>query len=303
LPAHQPHLDGDRESSSRVPGEAQAVLRSSLAALILVAGCATAQSGAVGSAADPPAPRLLLSTDAGEITIRLAPAAAPAAVERLVRLAREPLYRDEVVADPAAAREVGYFDGLGFDYAKPHVELRTASRAPAGLFEVAVEIDARALGLDGERLADYAAAMQALQEELIPAASRSSQTGGPSPGLAAWIEQWEATMRADFLVGVSRREVNEALGWRYRSGLASLPVVRGAVFLPSRSPEVATLALAIALADQPRRTGRETVVGHVESGLEVADKIALEPQLDPASRMYRPRHPVLIRSASILEGP
>ncbi len=244
-----------------------------------------------------------LDTEEGEITIQIYPSSAPAAVDRVLRLARGPLFRGEVLADPEAARAVGYFDGLAFDYAKPRLELRTASRAPAELFEVAVEIDAAALGLDRDRLRDPAAAMQVLQEELLPAASASSRTGGPSPRLADWIAQWEASLRPDFLVGVSRLEINEALGWRYRSGLASRPVVRGAVFLPSRSPGVASLALGIALADLPRRTGLETVIGHVESGLEVADRIALAPQLDPGSRFQRPRHPVRIRSAAILEDP
>jgi len=257
-------------------------------------------TAAAASGRPQPAPRLLLETEAGTISIRLAPAAAPESVARIVRLARGPIFRAEMLAEPESAREVGYFDGLTFDYTHPGVELRAACRAPAELFETPVEIDAAALGLDADRLADSAAAMRVLQEELFPAASRR---GLVSPLLAQWLDEWQATMRPEFLVGASRQQVNEALGWRYRSGLASRPVLRGAVFLPSRTPEAASLALGIALADLPRRTGRETVVGEVESGLEVAERIALAPLLDPGSRLYRPRQPVRILAASIVDGP
>lgn len=281
------------------PWARRARLRLAAAATLLLVGSLSAEAS-LASGRPVPVPRLLLETEAGAIVIRLAPAAAPESVARLVRLTRGPIFRDEVIADSESARGVGYFDGLAFDYTHPRVELRTAMRSPAELFEVAVEIDAVALGLDADRLADAAAAMRVLQEELFPAASRR---GLASPLLARWLEQWQATMRPDFLVGASRQEVNEALGWRYRPGLASRPVLRGAVFLPSRTPEAASLALGIALADLPRRTGKETVVGEVESGLEVAERIALAPLLDPGSRLYRPRQPVRILAASIVDGP
>jgi cyclophilin family peptidyl-prolyl cis-trans isomerase len=264
---------------------------------------ATRSTAAPDSAAPRLAPCLRLHTAEGAITIELAPEAAPRAVATIERLAREPIFDLDVVPDPDAARTTGYFDGQPFDYTKPQLELRLAGRTPAAAFTVPAELDAAAVGFDTQRVADAGEAMERLQMELLPARQRPSAERRATPRLDEWAARFEqGGYDPSFLIGTSRKELLEAIGYRFTDGLATRPAVRGAVALVPSSPTEATMTLAILLADHPRRTGRWVVVGHVVSGLDLADAIASRPLADAAMRDYRPFLPVVVDSAAVLAG-
>jgi cyclophilin family peptidyl-prolyl cis-trans isomerase len=266
-------------------------------ALALAASLGAA-AAAPPAPSDCPHPLLELSTEAGDVAIALDSAAAPRAVAEVVRLARGPLYDPRLTGH--AGEEVGYYDDLELDSVNPSIEVATSIRRPRELFLLDTEIDATALGLDEERIADRAAAMDVLQRELLPEHTRHKKRGGLHPRLTEWLETWFATYDPSFLVGVSRREIAEALGYVYQEGLASLPPVRGSVALRPASPTRSTPALSILLTDLPRRTGRWMVVGEVVEGLEVVDAISRRPLLgDRAQRLLRPIVPVVVESASL----
>ena len=246
---------------------------------------------------------LRLDTGAGAITLRLARAAAPAAISAIARLATNPIYDAGVVPRPAAASATGYFDGLAFDYTRPHLEIRLAAREPVAAFTVASELDAAALGLETTLVADAGEAMNAMQFDLLPALKRPNSTRQSTPTLVEWASRFEANgFDASFLVGKSRRELFEAIGYRFTSGLASLPATRGAVALVPASPAESVLSLAILLADHPTRTGRWVVVGQVASGLEVAEALSLAPHALPQAKDYRPLVPAFVLHAEVLSS-
>lgn len=66
-------------------------------------------------------PCLRLDTAGGPITLQFARAAAPGTIAAIERLAAGPIYDPGVVPRPEAARSTGYFDGLAFDYTRPHL--------------------------------------------------------------------------------------------------------------------------------------------------------------------------------------
>jgi cyclophilin family peptidyl-prolyl cis-trans isomerase len=273
--------------------------RASRIALAIALAASAPRPASAGGLASPPC--LRLETAEGAIVIELAPDAAPSAVATILRLAEGPIYDLARLPNPDAARATGFFDGQPFDYAKPRLELRLSGRAPAAAFAVPAELDAAALGLDREKVADAGEAMDRLQMELLPARQRPTAERRATPRLEEWAERFEkGGYDPSFLIGTSREELLEAIGYRFTDGLATRPAVRGAVALVPSSPTEATMTLSILLADHPRRTGRWVVVGRVVSGLELADEIASRPLADAAMRDYRPFQPVVVDTAEPL---
>lgn len=274
-----------------------------LARLALATVALATPAAASDPATFPFPPCLRLETAEGAILIELAPDAAPAAVAAIGRLARGPIYDAAVLPNPDAAQGTGYFDGQPFDFAKPKLELRLAGRAPAAAFAVSAELDAAAVGLDEQLVADAGEAMDRLQMELLPARKRPTSERRATPRLEEWAERLEqGGYDPSFLVGTSRKELLEAIGYRFTDGLATRPAVRGAVALVPSSPTEATMTLAILLADHPRRTGRWVVVGHVVSGLELADEIASRPLASVETRNYRPLVPVTVERGIVVDS-
>jgi cyclophilin family peptidyl-prolyl cis-trans isomerase len=262
---------------------------------LVVAAAWPAGAGTARGATPPsgPDPCLHLTTGAGDIVIRFSRAAAPRAVAAIEKLARGPLYDARVLPHPEAAEKTGYFDGMSFDYARPHLELRLPVRVPAKAFTVEAELDAHALGLDARKVADRGEAMNKFQFEL--GGGLDEESGNPrvtTPTLDAWVKRYKTDYDPSFLIGKSYQELNEAIGYRYESDLSSLPANKGAVALVPVSPTEAELSLTILLVDHPIRTGRWVVVGTVVQGLDVADAISARPLAAPALRDYRPRFPV-----------
>lgn len=222
--------------------------------------------------------RVLVSTERGDLTLVLDEAAAPQALAAL---------RQAFASDAYA--------GVAIGWVRPHTEIRTG--VPKDAVLLPSELDARALGLHEMRIEDAGAAMNAIQFELEPAFVRAGAEA--TPQLREWIGTWRQHFDAAFLVGVSRQQINEALGYRYREGYATRPARRGSVALVPDQPGSTTLALAILLRDQPKRDGAWVVIGQVESGLELAQSLSIAPRLHP--KFFEPKDPVRITRTEVIE--
>jgi cyclophilin family peptidyl-prolyl cis-trans isomerase len=217
-------------------------------------------------------PRLRIETQLGAISVELLVDAAPRSVAELSALVREGL--------PYA--------GATFSYTRPHQEVRLKTTRPAGAeaLSIPTQLDAAALGLEGERVESRGQAMDVLQRELIDAFARGGKQREPGSPLSHWLDTWYRTRDAGFLVGTSRRAINEALGHRYESGLASRAPLRGMVALQPASPTRSSLDLAFLLNDMPIRKGRWMVIGRVTEGLDVVEAISRRPRV-PGPRGFR----------------
>lgn len=224
--------------------------------------------------------RVQFDTDQGPLLLVFDPASAPQAVAAL---------RQSFAAED--------WNGVPILWVRPHTEIRTG--LPRNALPLASELSAEPLGLGAIRIEDAGAAMNTIQFELEPAFARAGAAA--STQLAAWIAEWRAHFDANFLVGMTRQQINEALGYRYAPGHATRPMRRGSVALVAAEPGSTSLALAILLRDQPRRDGCWVVVGRVESGLDLVDRLSIAPRLHPKS--FEPAQPARISRTSITSAP
>lgn len=242
-------------------------------------------------------PHLVMATKDGAITAELFEDAAPKTVRELAGLIkglRSPASDAPPAAEGAAPRPVA------FDYTHPHIEIYTTPLRAGMVFKN--EIDADALGLDKDRVPDAGRAMDIVQRELVPAINKVKKGGTVHPRLRDWMLKWRAAQDPSFLVGASRKDINEALGYPYTAGLASRPVAKGALTLKVERTGYANTRLGIALSDLPTRVGRQVVIGRLVSGLDLADQISIRPLSVPPgmkSLDYAPRDPVVIHSLQI----
>ena len=250
-------------------------------AVTALVGCA---KPAGAPAVDSTGPCISLGTRLGTIRMGLDPAAGPHAFVSLL--------------ESAGAAGNGWV-GQSIDFARPRLELRIPPPLGSESRTIPTEIDAVELGLDRDTLADAGAAMNWIQAELYPALRRPTDQRRPTPIAEGWAKQFDATHDPSFLLGTSRRELLEAIGFRFRPGLASKPPVAGAVLLVPAAPDLATLGLCVLLADHPIRRGKWVVVGHMIEGEPVAKEISLMPLSSPAARDFRPAEPIRILTASI----
>ncbi len=253
---------------------------------------------------------IVLETYDGTIEIEVFPEVAPEAVAQLLRLVEGPIYRDDFIAPGPQRDPAGYFDGLLFDYALPGTEIATSIRPPGAAILIRMQIDATALGLEDRRVESSAEAMEVWQHEIFPY-DTSIHGHKERPGLLGeWMAEWQETMRPDFLLDATQKDINEALGYVYQSGFPSLGVRRGTVGLRRISKEWSTPALVFALTDRPELDGRRMIIGNVTSGLEIVDHISRRRLTPTKSESNRPLVPVRItdghlecRSASKAEPP
>lgn len=238
-------------------------------------------------------PHLVLETARGLIRIAVRQEAAPSAVARLFELVPGPVFNETLFP----GNQVGYYDGLVFGYIRASHEIRTSERAPDGLVTVPNEIDAVALGLNEDVVENVDEAMDVMQTELLKAYTNTKGGRSRTAKLNEWLGLWYQDLQPDFLIGESRKTINEALGYQYQEGLASLPVTRGSVALVPVSPRESTLKLSIALTDFTDRSGRSMVIGVVVEGMEIAEEISRQPLRDPMTaktKEYKPLEPVII---------
>lgn len=285
----------------------QTVLRRKTKRTVLTAFSLVMISAVVAGGADPvepceangQRPFIVLTTQEGEIGIELLPEAAPAAVKRLSGLVQGPIFLPDVTQYSRVGEEVGYYDGLVFEEAVRGTYVSTSVRPPSRAVLIETEIDADALGLDQLKITASEEAMFVWQHELLPYQTKLPDDSLVPPKLMGWLQTWSTTFDAGFLLGVSRKEINEVLGYDYRSGLDSRPVARGAVSLEPSSPRWSTPRLTIALKRIPTQDGRRMVIGHVAEGLEIADRISTGRLSAHKAVQYRLLVPIRIFKARI----
>ncbi|MFQ5486541.1 MAG: peptidylprolyl isomerase [Desulfobacterales bacterium] len=244
-------------------------------------------------------PYLMIATDEGAIEIELFERAAHKTVRRLIALVEGPIFNQDLIDNKDDTQPIGFYDGLTFDYIKPHLEISTSERNPAGMFQFETEIDADALGLNRKVIKNRADAMSVMQRELLAAYRKVKKRGKASAQLALWIKKFQESYNPDFLIGVSRKKINQALGYVYKKGLESKPVVKGSVSLRPVSPRISSARLTIILEDWPERTGRWMVIGHVAKGLDLADSFSVQPLVTASHikpRSLTPLYPVRIKT-------
>jgi len=244
-------------------------------------------------------PHLVLATGEGRIVIELLQSATPDAVDRLIRLVDGPVFHPGIVADHSSADAAGYYDGLVFDLAYPRSSLATSMRPPADSILIQTQIDAEALGLDRRFIETGAESSHVWQFELFPHQAGLSSDDQLHPQMKEWLTLWGERHSADFLIGVSRKQINEALGYEYVAGLNSQKNTRGAVALDPFDATRSTPRLVIVLADAPQYDGRRMVVGRVVSGLEIADAISSRPLIPAKAFKNRPMVPVQIHDSIV----
>lgn len=269
-------------------------------ACIAIAAFGTAVSTAVASTDDvafcapPQRSVIVLNTYDGAIEIEVFPEAAPVAVNQLLRLVEGPIFRDEFTTAGPDRELVGYFDGLFFDHARRGHEVGTSIRSPSSSMLIRMQMDATALGLEDRRVESSSDAMEIWQNEIVPYEGSIHGRKDPPGLLGEWMTEWKETMRPDFLVGASRKDINEALGYVYETGLPSLPVRRGAVGLRRISKEWTTPAIIIALNDRPDLDGRRMIIGNLISDIEIVDQISRRRLTPTKSERNRPLNPTPI---------
>ncbi len=229
-----------------------------------------------------------MDTSEGRIVIELDEWAAPATVRWLADLA----VGSVAESNPTA----GYYDGLTFDHTRPRIEIMTAERPLSEPLEFPKEVDAVALGLDQQRISSIQEAGVVLQMELFKSRHAGKRSEQLHPRLRQWLDQWRTSDSPEFLIGVSRQEINETLGYEYQRGLASRPITRGTVTLKPASLLTSSPRLNIALVDLPRRNGQWVAVGSVVEGLELADRVSFRPLVATKLQPFLPRSPVRIES-------
>lgn len=145
--------------------------------------------------------------------------------------------------------------------------------------------------------------MTVLQRELLVAYGTKKKSGQIPHNLKRLLDPWFTDYMPDYLIGVSRKEINEALGYPYQKGVESRPAVRGSVLVKPISPTHSSARLSVLLQDIPERTGRWMVIGRVTRGLEVADSISVRPRIHDRRAEFRPVDPVVIVRASLVRMP
>jgi len=259
--------------------------------------CTFSDAAEAGSCSSEERLHLVIETVEGNISIELLSEAAPNAVATLVRLVEGPIFHPELTGNELRGDSMGYYDGLEFDKASSGSFLTTSVRYPVDAIVIESEIDANALGLSERVIKDFPEAMEVWQREILPYQRGIGREEDLHPVLAEWLKQWAETHQPNFLIAVSQKTINEVLGYHYQEGLLSQPVVRGAVTLEVLTPRWSSPRMTINLRNRPDHDGRRMVVGHVVSGLDLAEQLATRKLTPSKMARKRPLVPVRINKA------
>ncbi len=210
-----------------------------------------------------PGQRLTLAFVSGQVVIELDPKAAPNSVERLQRALSQ--RRANSTSQPILVEQLW-----------PQIEVSTGLLLPDSE-PVPQEINATALGLDQALIETAGEAIDVLQFELAKADKAWKRDGNRPAQYQVWLDEFMTTSVPTNMLGTSRKEITELLGYRYIDDVASLSPTAGAVYLRTISPTENQLALTILLSDRPQLNGRVTVIGRVIEGLEFVRALSNEP--------------------------
>lgn len=237
---------------------------------------------------------LRMILEEGEIVIALDRGAAPDTIRAILELVEPESSRD--------GTDRGYYDGLTLNHTWPHVELGTGVR-PGEQVSIPQEIDAASLGLDSEKITESRVAMNVWQFEFAEANERWKSEGRRPEQFDEWLLEFSETNSVDFLMEVSKQEINEVLGYRYVSDRQSLRALKGNVYLKPLSTVDNSPALRILLTDRPQLDGRVTVVGRVVEGLDLALQLSVcELKTFQNRQIFEPVEPVVIRRMQVIES-
>jgi cyclophilin family peptidyl-prolyl cis-trans isomerase len=227
---------------------------------------------------DPANPLVILSTTRGDVLLELLPAEAPETVANFLGLAEGTKPFLDLYTGLEEQRP--FYDGLVFHRVIDGFMIQAGS--PTGNpdggpgYALPDEINAESLGLDQMQLLDPAGypnpvlgirSQQDFQERVLePLYAAMGITSRAS--LDARVGEVEQRLR-----GMTVKQLNELLGYRYVAGLQSRAPLRGVIAMANSGPNTNGSQFFITLADAPWLTGKHTVFGKVRAGFDTIDAI------------------------------
>ncbi len=248
--------------------------------------------------------RLDITTSMGVIRCKLYDQACPVTVANICDLAEG----KRAFTDPATGQQVTkpFYDGLTFHRVIPGFMVQGGDPKGDGTggpgFQFKDEINAVSLGLDremalqGDQLHAWCANMgrQFVVNYIEP--KLAARGIGPT----ATAEERNAAVAAILptLQTISLLEFYKDSGYRYDATLpASRKPVRGVLAMANSGANTNGSQFFINLGDTPHLTGRHTVFGEVESGMEVVTAIAAVPR----DGRDKPNTPVVIVTMRVVK--
>lgn len=237
--------------------------------------------GSTAPAAKKPNPRVLVKTSMGDVTVELFADAAPDTVRTFLGLAEG----KGTFADVRSKKEVTlakpFYDGLIFHRVIPGFMIQGGCPQGTGMgnpgFMFADEMDAEALGLHKLKVMSdkgphpwvgVRTRMDFQQKILMPVIRKLKIDPAKLNASKELQADLEKKIRA-----MSLKELYEAQGYQYTSGLPSRKPVKGSLALANAGPNTNGSQFFLNLGDTPHLTGRHTVFGQVVAGMDVVEKI------------------------------
>lgn len=219
-----------------------------------------------------------LETTKGAIVIRLEWQAAPLTCRNFARLVQK-----------------GFYNGIIFHRVIPNFMIQTGDPLGNGTggpgYKFDDEINADALGLHTRKVGNNRLYMRDVQMTIIKQLNITTrqewqQRQSEISDLYGKIGQW------------SVKELYRHAGYRFTSGLPSLPARKFSVAMANAGPDSNGSQFFINVADTPWLDGKHTVFGTLISGTEIAEAISKEPR----DASDKPRTPVKITRAILISG-
>jgi peptidyl-prolyl cis-trans isomerase A (cyclophilin A) len=249
----------------------------------ILALCCLTLAASLLAAADPIDVRI--STNQGDIVVRLDPAAAPLTVENFLALAegRKPF------TDPGTGQPVQrpYYDGLGFHRVIPNFMIQGGCPRGDGKggpgYTFADEINADGLGLGREMCVNPGGQInprisymqqQFVQRVIVPRVL----AGGVTQDSPREVQQEAFARAVKASETMSIQSFLETLGYRYDPRLSPRHAVKGALCMANSGPGTNGSQFFINLGDTPHLDGKHTVFGQVVSGFAVVEAIGSTPR-------------------------
>jgi len=240
----------------------------------------------------PDNPLVVIRSTQGDIYLELFPSAAPQNVRRFLELANAQL----PIPDPTGngLQAPHYYDGFTFHRVIPGTLIQTGAPERANRLRpeqsVPDEINARALGLEQQRLIDPAGRPHPwmnirdqadFQRKVLLPLYRSMNIRSRDELQSNQQPVLQRLQQMNLL------QAHENMGYRYNPSLPSRRPTMGSVMMVNNGPGENDGEFFITVDDTPWLTGTNTVIGRVLSGLPLVTQISRSP---PASvRIFQVR--------------